>query len=65
LNADPEAPADCPGSLGAVELKHVCDGWPVPLGFGAADAVAAAEISIPARETVATSFRMLSSFRGK
>jgi hypothetical protein len=41
LNADPGADAACPGSFGAVALRHVCDGCPVVPG-DMADAVATA-----------------------
>jgi hypothetical protein len=55
LNADPGAPAAWPGSVGAVELRHVCDGCPVPLGLVAAGAEAAgsAEMTIAATNACA------------
>src|SRR5579864_7609881 len=34
LKADPDALAAWPGSIGAVELRQVCDGWPLPVGLG-------------------------------
>jgi hypothetical protein len=52
LNAEPGADAAFPGSLGAVLLRQVCDGWPVPEGFPAANAGAAASASTVAGKSI-------------
>jgi len=57
LKAEPGADAACPGSLGAVELRHVCDGWPFPLGLDAAsDGTAATAIATTKPRTAAILF---------
>jgi hypothetical protein len=58
LNAEPEAAAAFPGSFGAVELRHVCDGCPVPLGFEAAKAPAAASALTTAASMAAINILM-------
>lgn len=39
LKADPVAAEDFPGSISAVEERQVWEGWPVPEGLAAAEAV--------------------------
>jgi hypothetical protein len=48
------------GSFGADELRHVFDGWPVPLGFEAATALPAPIASNMMSERAAKSFLSLS-----
>src|SRR5436305_2442766 len=52
LNAGPGADAALPGSLGAVLLRQVCDGWPAPEGFPAPNAGAAASANTTAAKTI-------------
>src|SRR5205085_8544502 len=50
LKAEPGADAACPGSIGAVELRQDCDGWPFVPGDAAN---AGATITTTAAATIA------------
>jgi hypothetical protein len=63
LNAEPGAFAAFPGSFGAVELRHICDGCPVPFGFEAAKALAAASPQTTAASMAVISILMKSPLR--
>jgi hypothetical protein len=67
LNAEPRAEAALPGSLGAVTLRHVCEGWPVPGGFVAtlaAGAANAASATITTRMLL-IAFLLISALKGE
>jgi hypothetical protein len=52
LNAEPRAAAAFPGSLGAVLLRQVCDGCPVPEGLPAPNAGAVASANTVTTKTI-------------
>src|SRR5436305_12810268 len=52
LNAEPGADAACPGSLGALALRQLCDGWPVPEGLAAPNAGVLARANIVAAKAI-------------
>jgi hypothetical protein len=62
LNAEPAADAAFPGSFGAVALRQVCDGCPLPDGFLPANAGAAASAGTVTRTRISLLItRLLSS----